>query len=118
MQQYAREHLLELSVELICEYLDETVLPKIVKERTGIEKGAFVSEKYEIELDNFLRKYRLISINPSMVYRWLIKLGFRYETRRRGYYVDGHEEPRTIEYRKQFVTSTYSVNAISVGGYK
>jgi hypothetical protein len=44
MQQYAREHLSELSVELICKYLDETVLPKIVKERTGIEKGSFISE--------------------------------------------------------------------------
>jgi hypothetical protein len=39
MQQYAREHLSELLVELICEYLNETVLPKMVKERTGIEKG-------------------------------------------------------------------------------
>jgi hypothetical protein len=39
-----------------------------------------------------------------MVYRWLIKLGFGYETRRKGYYVDGHEKPDTIQYRKQFVT--------------
>jgi len=28
MQEYAREHLSELSVELMCEYLDETLLPK------------------------------------------------------------------------------------------
>jgi hypothetical protein len=38
MQQYAREHLSELSVELMCEYLEEMVLPKMVKEQTGIEK--------------------------------------------------------------------------------
>ena len=42
MQQYAREHLSELSVELMYEYLDESVLPKMVKEWTGIEKGEFV----------------------------------------------------------------------------
>jgi glutamate racemase len=53
MQQYAREHLSELSVELMCEYLDEMVLPKMVKERTGIEKGEFVSEEYEVEVDKF-----------------------------------------------------------------
>jgi hypothetical protein len=29
------------------------VLPKMVKERTGIEKGEFVSEEYEVEVDKF-----------------------------------------------------------------
>jgi hypothetical protein len=75
----------------------------MVKERTGMEKGAFVSEEYEKKVEEILQEYRLTSINPSTVYRWLIKLGFRYETRRKGYYVDGHEKPGTIEYRKQFV---------------
>ncbi len=74
-----------------------------VKEQTGIEKGEFVSEEYEVEVEKNLREYRLTNINPLTVYRWLIKLGFRYETRRKGYYVDGHEKPSTIEYRKQFV---------------
>jgi hypothetical protein len=30
-------------------------------------------------------------------------LGFKYEQRKKGYYVDGHEKPATIEYRKAFV---------------
>jgi DNA-binding transcriptional regulator YhcF (GntR family) len=51
-----------------------------------------------------LQEYRLTSINPSTAYQWLIKLGFIYETRRKGYFVDGHEKPGMIEYRKQFVT--------------
>jgi hypothetical protein len=55
MQQYAREHLSELSVELMCEYLDETVLPKMVKEWTGIEKGEFVSKEYEVEVEKILK---------------------------------------------------------------
>jgi hypothetical protein len=76
----------------------------MVKEWTGIEKGEFVSEEYEVEVENIVREYRLTYINPSPVYRWLIKLGFRNETRRKGYYVDGHEKPSTIEYRKQFKT--------------
>jgi hypothetical protein len=76
----------------------------MVKERTGIEKGAFVTEEYEIEEEKLLWEYRLTSNNPSIVYWWLIKLGFRYETRRKGYYIDGHEKPGMIEYRKQFVT--------------
>ena len=31
-------------------------------------------------------------------------LGFKYEPRKKGYYVDGHERPATITYRNKFVT--------------
>jgi len=72
------------------------------KERTWIEKGAFLTEEYDVEVEKVLQQYSLTSINPSTV--WLIKLGFWYETRRKGYYVDGHEKPRTVEYTKKFVT--------------
>jgi hypothetical protein len=51
-----------------------------------------------------LSEYGLTHIDPSTVYRWLQKLGFKYEPRRKGYYVDGHEKPATIEYRKKFVS--------------
>jgi hypothetical protein len=32
----------------------------------------------------------------------MVFLGFKDEVRRKGYYVDGHEQPATIEYRRQF----------------
>jgi len=103
LQQYAREHLSELSVELICEYLHGTVIPKMVKETSGVEKS--VNEQlYTEEAKKILKQYGLTCIDPSTVYRWMQKLGFKYEPRRKGYYVDGHEKPATIEYRKQFVT--------------
>jgi hypothetical protein len=57
MQQHAREYLSELLVELMCEYLDAIVLPKMVKERTGIEKGEFVSKKYIVEVIKAIREY-------------------------------------------------------------
>jgi hypothetical protein len=41
-------------------------------------------------------------ISISTVSRWLNVLGLKYELRRKGYYVDGHEKPVTIEYRKVF----------------
>jgi hypothetical protein len=31
-------------------------------------------------------------------------LGFKYEPQRKGYYVDGHEKPATVAYRKDFVS--------------
>lgn len=30
-------------------------------------------------------------------------LGFKYCQRKKGYYVDGHEKPATVEYRRKFV---------------
>jgi hypothetical protein len=41
----------------------------------------------------------------STVCRWMKSLGFKYELQTKGYYVDGHEKPTTIEYHKQFITS-------------
>ena len=39
IQQYAREHLHELSVELIAEYIHSTVLPKMVEEANDVKIG-------------------------------------------------------------------------------
>ena len=104
MQQYGREHLHELSMELMCEYLHATILPKMVKEESGVVRE---NDKEHGEYDNELRKilgtYGLTCICPSTIYRWMNILGFKYEQRKKGYYVDGHEKPATVEYRKLFV---------------
>jgi hypothetical protein len=57
---------------------------------------------YEGKLKEYLRPYGLTCVSPSTVYRWMIRLGFRYEPRRKRYYVDGHEKPATVEYRWAF----------------
>jgi hypothetical protein len=36
------------------------------------------------------------------MYRWMRLLGFKYEVRKRCYYVDWHEKPETKVYRKKF----------------
>jgi hypothetical protein len=43
-----------------------------------------------------------MKVSITTVYRWMICLGFKYEIRRKGYYIGGHEKPATIEYRRQF----------------
>ena len=50
-----------------------------------------------------MQRYGLTKLCPGTVYRWLKLLGFTYEVQRKGYYVDGHEKPATITYRKDFV---------------
>jgi hypothetical protein len=34
------------------------------------------------------------------------KLGFKYEVRKKAYYVDGHERPATVEYQKLLYNDT------------
>ncbi len=84
LHQYAREHLSGLSVELICEYLHGTVIPKMVKETSGVEKS--VNELLDTEeAKKILMQYGLTCIDPSTVYQWMQKLGIKYEPRWKGY---------------------------------
>mmetsp|Transcript_10558 Transcript_10558/g.15234 ORF Transcript_10558/g.15234 Transcript_10558/m.15234 type:complete len:110 (-) Transcript_10558:118-447(-) len=39
----------------------------------------------------------------NTVCNWMNNLGFKYCQRRKGYYVDIHEKPATVEYRRKFV---------------
>jgi hypothetical protein len=49
-----------------------------------------------------LKPYRLTSLSISTVSQWLQALGFKYEIRKKGYYINGHEKPSTLAYRKVF----------------
>jgi hypothetical protein len=100
IQQYARENLHKLSIEFLSEYLHDVILPKMVKESYALEPN---SEGYEQSLLELLKKYNLTCRSTSMIARWMEKLGFKYEQQKKGYYIDGHEKPATIEYRKAFV---------------
>ena len=100
IKKYARENLGILSIEFMSEYLHDIILPAMIKDRHGVEK---TDDTYNELLKSMLHLYRLRSISPATIYRWLLLLGFNYKTRRKGYYVDGHERPATIQYRKAFI---------------
>ena len=61
IQQYGHEHLHELSMELMCEYLHDMILPKLVKEQAGVVRGDD-GEVYDNELCKMLRTYGHTSI--------------------------------------------------------
>jgi len=72
IKQYLREHLHELSVELLCEYIHETVLPKMIRESTG---AVPTNEVYINDVKVLLGKYGLKTISMSMVCWWMKCLG-------------------------------------------
>ncbi len=92
----------ELSVEFLLEYLHQTIIPTMVKEIHGKRKEEMSEEEYTEVVRQVLKPYQFTCISISTVSHWLQVLGFKYEVRKKGYYVDGHEKPSTIEYRKSF----------------
>jgi hypothetical protein len=81
------------------EYLHDTIIPEMIKERENSDNKS--KEDMTREL---LQEYGLSSLSLGTVCRWMNRLGFKYDVRKKSYYVDGHERPGTIKYRKDFVT--------------
>jgi hypothetical protein len=99
-QQYSKEHLHELLIEIISEYIHDTVIPIMAQERYGMKPEV---DCYESAVQDMCCEYGLKNICPSTVDKWLKLLAFRCELRRRSYYVDEHEKPETIRYRNKYV---------------
>ena len=101
IRQYAKKNLPQLSIEMLSEYIHDTVVPLMVRERYGAENND--PEKYDESVARLMQEHGLKKICPSTIYGWMKLLGFKYEPRKKGYYVDGHEKPATIEYCNSFV---------------
>ena len=94
---YAKQNLNELSAELLYSYLHEVALPALLEERRAELVDAFYT------MAQLLGENRLTILSIPTIYRWMRRLGFKYEVRRKIYYVDGHEKPETKKYRKRMV---------------
>jgi hypothetical protein len=55
------------------------------------------------DVKTILKQYGLTKVCLSTVYKWMKKLGFNYEPRKKSYYVDGHEKEETISYRWRYI---------------
>jgi hypothetical protein len=84
IKQYCKEHLSELSVEFLLDYLHKTIIPTMVKDMYGKGKDEMSEEEYAEVVRQVLKPYRLTSLSIS-VSRWLQALGFKYEVRKKGY---------------------------------
>ncbi|KAI2489598.1 hypothetical protein MHU86_24987 [Fragilaria crotonensis] len=99
---------------MLSEYIHDKVLPNLIMdilnetEKSVRAMMATKKDKYNNHLRLVLKQYGLTCVSPATVYRWMIRLGFRYQPTRKGYYVDGHERPATIQYRWDFCRRYFS----------
>jgi hypothetical protein len=112
---YACSKLSELSVELMYNYLHCNVIPSMIRMRRDRSQATKPLSHYVAEPESnnstvtdaekqaLLKEYGLKELCLATVNNWMLKLGFKYETRRKCYYVDNHEKPETVEYRWGYV---------------
>jgi hypothetical protein len=94
---YAKTNLNELSAELLFNYLHTIALAALLLQR----REELADETFETT--DLLRENRLTKLTLETIYRWLDRLGFKYEARKKGYYVDNYEKPETVAYRRHFI---------------
>jgi hypothetical protein len=96
--QYAKQNVHELSAELLYSYIHDIALPALLDQRRAV----LVDESYTME--KLLHENRLTKVSITTIFRWMAQLGFKYETRRKIYYVDGHEKTEIRKYRKKMIS--------------
>ena len=100
MKEYATSNLATLSVEMMSEYIHHVVLPQMIENEVKESNRELDQENAR---EKILKQYGLTKICLSTVYKWIKKLGFNYEPRKKGYYVDGHEKEETVSYRWRYI---------------
>ena len=79
------------------EYVNETLIPNLVK-REKDETGDNDETR-----ESVLKKYCIKSLCIRTIYNWMEYLGFKYSTRQKTYYIDGHERPENVKYQKEYI---------------
>ena len=57
----------------------------------------------DYDKEKLLKEYSLKKLTDTTVCNWMRQLGFKYEIRKKCYYVDNHDSPENLEYRKLFI---------------
>ena len=90
------DHLQHFSVEMLREHFNTTMIKQLNEDVKANNNFSEDSEECKL-VDRYLA-------NPpsySTVVRWVAYLGFKRETAKKCYYVDGHEYPEQIEHRSK-----------------
>ena len=116
----------DLSVEKMYEYVHEHLVPTLVAslgvdvpddcdvyEDLPARPGVVEDSELNNSREQFLLTYGLTKISICTIARWMHAVGFKYETRRKHYFVDGHEKADTLAYRRIFIAEYFKkeVNA-------
>ena len=112
-KQHGIKCLKELKVELMHEYVNGTMVPAMMNSKgLSIVSGSGsnneidgANDGQEISVDTkmeYLKSYGLSKLTIQTVAHWMHAVGFRYTSRGKHYFVDGHKKEGPLEYRKVY----------------
>jgi hypothetical protein len=74
----------------------------------GVEETRNSKMQYQTIKDCLLPSYLDLPISLTTTWRWLRRLGFHYDNRKKSFFVDGHERPDVVFYRNDFCSKYLS----------
>jgi hypothetical protein len=120
----ALENLGQLSCEMVSQFIHSQIIPNLVQERRErnareIRRGSeLLPDNDDDETKVTLAEYGLNQICISTVYHWLKKLGFSYEPRRKGYYIDVMKKKLLSHTGTNSFILNFSMSSEHQDGYK
>ena len=104
---FGLSNLTVLTVELVHSFCLEKLIPELFKqwcddmEQCSIEEATRLNQE-PLSQEMFLLEHGIRNFSIPTCWQWLHRLGFSYNTQRKGYYVDGHERRDVVACREQF----------------
>ncbi len=84
-------------------WLSENVVTASITDTTGDAAGDELSSDHTAPtINSFLNAHRLASVSLTTTWRWMRCLGFNNDTRKKSFYVDGHERDGVVANRRTF----------------
>lgn len=107
------KNLADLTVEMARDELITKIIPKYCDQILPAVAAVAASEDVQLEHDHnsmmaitkeitLLIAARDNPISLTTTWRWLRRLGFHYDMRRKSFFVDGHERPNVVVHRNEF----------------
>ena len=103
---YAVKNLAKLTIELVHNFILSYVIPRLVtlwkQSESDTNNVTTAINENDDTVSAFLKAHRLESLSLTTTWRWMRLLGFHYDTRKKSFYVDGHEREDVVATRNNF----------------
>jgi hypothetical protein len=97
---HVRSNLDTISSESIHQYLFQVAIPETIKQINLSNPN----QSNPTTINSLLASSGLTKLSISTIKVWMRQLGFKYEERKKTYYVDTHEKIENVQYRANFIT--------------
>jgi len=106
--QWCRDNIRDMSCEKLHDYIlthlvPDDLLPKWIESLSDQDSQQVLAATAEEQKCMFLQAHRLSKLSLSTVLRWMGRIGMKYQTKSKSFYVDGHEREVVVRSRTTFV---------------